>query len=227
MIERTNLSERGTSFVANAIDSLMTLERIVNQVIDVSAIMSEKFSIETEQVDLAEVLTDLVAEWQTQVVQREHQLTFNLLQPHILVEADERRLRQVFDHLIRNAYNYTLPGGRIEVVAAVEDGRAAVYVIDNGVGIAADELEKVFERLYRGRSADAGPTDSRGLGLGLYFARRIVKAHGGEICLQSQVDFGTVVSIKLPLPQPEAMNGHKHELPEAAENIFAQNGSKP
>lgn len=227
MIERANLSERGATFVGNAIDSLMTLERIVNQVIDVSAIMSEKFSIETERVDLAEVLADLVDEWQTQVVQRQHQLTFNLLQPQIIIEADERRLRQVFDHLIRNAYSYTLPGGRIEVVAGVEDCQAVAYVIDSGVGIAADELDKVFERLYRGRSADAGPTDSRGLGLGLYFAQRIIKAHGGEICLQSQVDFGTVVTIKLPLPQPEAANGHRHEQPETAADVFSQNANIP
>jgi signal transduction histidine kinase len=83
----------------------------------------------------------------------------------------------------------------------VEGERAAVYIIDNGVGIGADEIDRVFERLYRGRSADAGPTDTRGLGLGLYFSERIVTAHGGTISIQSEVDFGTVVSVKLPLLQ--------------------------
>jgi two-component system sensor histidine kinase VicK len=201
MMEHNQLSERGISFVGNAMDSLSTLERMVNQVIDVSAIMADRFTIETTHVNLGEVLTDLVEKWTPLVKQRDHQIVVNLLYRRIWVEADAKRISQVFDHLIRNAYSYTLPGGRIEVVADVEQEQAAVYIIDNGVGIAGDEIEMVFERLYRGRSADAGPTDARGLGLGLYFAERIVKAHGGTLSLQSEVDFGTVVSVKLPLLQ--------------------------
>lgn len=201
MMERAQLSERGLSFVGNAMESLSTLERMVNHVIDVSAIMADRFTIETSHVNLAEVLTELVERWTPTVRQRDHQLVLNLLYRRIWVEADAKRITQVFDHLIRNAYSYTLPGGRIEVVADIEGELAAVYIIDNGVGIAVDEIEKVFERLYRGRSADAGPTDARGLGLGLYFAERIVKAHGGTLNLQSEVDFGTVVSVKLPLLQ--------------------------
>jgi signal transduction histidine kinase len=199
MVERTNLSERGSSFISSAVDSLMTLERIVNQVIDVSAIMSEQFTIDADDVDLADVLASLVDEWQAEVARREHQLVFSPHQRRILLKADERRLRQVFDHLIRNAYNYTLPGGHIEVTADIDGDLAVVRVIDNGVGIAEDEIDKVFERLYRGRSADAGPTDSRGLGLGLYFAQRIVQAHQGIMAIESKVDSGTVVTIKLPL----------------------------
>jgi signal transduction histidine kinase len=72
-------------------------------------------------------------------------------------------------------------------------------VIDSGVGIGSHEIDKVFERLYRGQSADAGPTDSRGLGLGLYLARHIVEAHQGTIRLESQIDVGTVVTVQLPV----------------------------
>jgi two-component system sensor histidine kinase VicK len=201
MMERASLSERGVSFMGSAMESLSTLERMVNQVIDVSAIMADRFTIETGQVNLAEVLTDLIEKWTPLMKQRDHQLVFNLLHHRIWVEADAKRISQVFDHLIRNAYSYTLPGGRVEVVADIEEDRAAVYIVDNGVGIGVAEIDKVFERLYRGRSADAGPTDTRGLGLGLYFSERIVTAHGGTISLQSEVDFGTVISVKLPLLQ--------------------------
>lgn len=201
MMERNQLSEQGVAFVSSAMESLSTLERMVNHVIDVSAIMADRFTIETAHVNLADLLTNLVEQWIPIARQREHQIVFNLLRNRIWVDADAKRIAQVFDHLIRNAYNYTLPGGRIEVVADVEQGWAAVYIIDNGVGIAADEIDKVFERLYRGRSAEAGPTDARGLGLGLYFAERIVKAHGGTLTLQSEIDFGTVVAVKLPVVQ--------------------------
>jgi two-component system sensor histidine kinase VicK len=201
MLEREQLSDRGVMFVGNAMDSLSTLERMVNQVIDVSAIMADRFTIETIEVNLADILKELAEKWTPIMQQRSHQMLLNLLHRHIWIEADVKRMTQVFDHLIRNAYSYTLPGGRIEVVADMEQDQAAVYILDNGVGIATDEIDKVFERLYRGRSADAGPTDARGLGLGLYFAERIVKAHGGTLTLQSEVDFGTVVAVKLPLLQ--------------------------
>jgi signal transduction histidine kinase len=72
------------------------------------------------------------------------------------------------------------------------------------VGIAEDEIERVFERMYRGRSADAGETDTRGLGLGLYISREIVQAHRGSITLRSQPKTGTMVTLTLPAKQPEA-----------------------
>lgn len=211
MLERDQLSERGVMFVNSAMESLTTLERMVNQVIDVSAIMADRFTIETIEVNLSDILKELVETWTPTMQQRNHQVILNLLHRHIWIDADVKRMTQVLDHLIRNAYSYTLPGGRIEIVADIEQNQAAVYIIDNGVGIAADEIDKVFERLYRGRSAEAGPTDARGLGLGLYFADRIVKAHGGTLTLQSEVDFGTVVAVKLPLAQAKPPT---YELPE-------------
>ncbi len=74
-------------------------------------------------------------------------------------------------------------------------------VIDSGVGIDKDEINRVFERMYRGRSADAGPTDARGLGLGLYLAKEIVQLHHGTIEIESQIGVGTIVMVKLPLRQ--------------------------
>jgi signal transduction histidine kinase len=81
-----------------------------------------------------------------------------------------------------------------------------LFIVDNGVGIAADETERVFERMYRGRSADAGETDTRGLGLGLYISREIVHAHHGTIKLQSELQTGTMVCVTLPHQQPVREN---------------------
>jgi two-component system sensor histidine kinase VicK len=94
-----------------------------------------------------------------------------------------------------------LPGGLIEIRAEVHGSSIAISVLDSGVGIGPDEVEKVFERMYRGRSADAGPTDARGLGLGLYLSKRIVEAHQGAIKLESQLNFGTIVTVELPMRQ--------------------------
>jgi signal transduction histidine kinase len=133
--------------------------------------------------------------------QREHRLAFVSSLENIPMYADRHRIGQVLDHLLRNAYSFTLPGGDVQVEVSASLDRAVIAVADTGVGIDEDEIEKVFERLYRGRSADAGPTDSRGLGLGLYLSQRIIEAHQGTILLKSQPNQGTTIIIGLPLRQ--------------------------
>ena len=78
---------------------------------------------------------------------------------------------------------------------------AAQTLLEGIVGIARDEIDFVFERMFRGQASHAGATDSRGLGLGLYLARHIVERQGGQISLVSQVDEGTIVHIELRLAE--------------------------
>jgi two-component system sensor histidine kinase VicK len=201
MLDGQSLSDQSHIYIDSATDSMAVLERMVNQVIDVSSIVSDRFHIEVETFNLSHVLDELIAAWKPVAEKRE--LTLTLFRPSsdLWIEADPRHLGQVFDHLLRNAYSYTLPGGLMEVRAEIQGARMVVSVLDSGVGIGPDEIEKVFERMYRGRSADAGPTDARGLGLGLYLSKRIVEAHEGAIKLESQLNFGTIVTVELPLRQ--------------------------
>ena len=108
----------------------------------------------------------------------------------------------MIDHLLHNAYSYTLPGGLISIQAGIWNDYAVVSIADTGVGIEPDEIERVFDRMYRGRSAEAGPTDSRGMGLGLYISRQIVELHHGTVHLESEPNRGTVITLSLPLRQP-------------------------
>ena len=78
-----------------------------------------------------------------------------------------------------------------------------ITISDTGVGIAPEEQKRVFERMYRGRSADAGATDTRGLGLGLYLAKQFIEAHSGMISLNSKPQVGTTVYIQLPIRAQE------------------------
>lgn len=197
--DKPNLSQEGVTFVQNAVEGLATLERLVNQVIDVSAVVSNQFKLDIQSFDLVELLQERVSAWLPYMQRRSLELKLYTLSQSIPLEADSKRLGQVLDHLLRNAYSYTLPGGSVEVRAGLTRSRVHVSVIDTGVGIGPDEVNRVFDRLYRGRSADAGPTDARGLGLGLYLSKRIVEAHGGIISLASQVEQGTKVTIQLPI----------------------------
>ncbi len=181
VFEKDNISEQGRQFVDNTIVSLSDLERMINQVIDVSAIIANRFSIHSQPVNLAELVTEAAERWRGAARARELQLTVTVPCDELWVRGDERYLAQVLDHLLHNACSYTLPGGSIQLAVAPKNGQIHVYVIDDGVDLAPEERELVFDRMYRGQSAEAGPTDTRGLGLGLYLSRHIVEAHQGAI----------------------------------------------
>lgn len=191
--------QRG-KFIDNTVSQLDVLTRMINQVIDVSSIITGNLSIDVSSFDLKELLFDVVREQKSFIDER--QLDIRVFMPknshNACIEGDQVRLANVLEHILRNAYSYTLPGGWIEVKLMINELKAIVAVEDSGVGIAPDEMDRVFERMYRGESANAGPTDSRGLGLGLYISKHIVDAHYGKISLESQVEVGTNVTVELP-----------------------------
>jgi signal transduction histidine kinase len=111
----------------------------------------------------------------------------------LVVMGDRTRLEQVAANLIDNAVKYTPHGGRIAVDVRREDGDAVLSVSDSGPGIAADELPRIWDRLFRG---DASRTE-RGLGLGLSLVRAIVTAHGGRVDVTSAPGAGSVFTVHL------------------------------
>jgi signal transduction histidine kinase len=197
MTERANLSEQGHSFLAKALENLSILNRMVSEVIDVSIIVSNRFELDCQPFDVAQMLGGHIGKWAPIMQNRELTLVGNL-PGKLIMEGDEARLAQTIDHILLNAYSYSLPGGTITLQARADNQHVTITVQDQGVGIEEDELDKVFERMYRGRSAEAGETDSRGLGLGLYLSKRIIEMHRGAINIQSKPNQGTIVKIILP-----------------------------
>jgi signal transduction histidine kinase len=111
------------------------------------------------------------------------------------VMGDEERLRQVLGNLLSNALKYS-PGGKVVVRGRVEPQQVVVSVSDEGPGIAAPDLPRVFDRFYR---ADSEATKrAKGAGLGLYLAKAVVEAHGGRIWAKSTPGKGTTFSFSLP-----------------------------
>ena len=127
-----------------------------------------------------------------------------VLQPmeHSFIRADKNMVKQVMRILCDNAIKYTPEGGTIVLKAAKTDTGCALTVTDNGPGIPAAELSKIFDRFYRLDSARK--SQSGGHGLGLSIARIIVVAHHGRISVKSKVGSGTSFTVYLPARQPEA-----------------------
>jgi len=109
------------------------------------------------------------------------------------VLADRVRIEQAAANLIDNAVKYTPPGGRVVVDVETVDGRAVLRVRDTGLGVAASELPRIWDRLFRG---DRSRT-TRGLGLGLSLVKAIVEAHGGTVSVDSEPGKGSVFALNL------------------------------
>jgi signal transduction histidine kinase len=122
------------------------------------------------------------------------------------VEADATRLRQVMANLIENAVKYSAEGGQIVLTATAEAGEVTWTVRDTGIGIGAEHLPFIWDRLYR---ADASRS-ARGLGLGLSLVKAIVEAHGGSVAVSSTPGAGSTFTVRLPATRHGEDGGSKH-----------------
>jgi signal transduction histidine kinase len=113
------------------------------------------------------------------------------------LNVDPRSMKQVLVNLLSNAIKYTLPGGQIDLrFCASADGGATIEIADTGIGMSAEDLRVAFEPF--GRAGDITARRQQGTGLGLSLARALVRLHGGDLSLTSQLDCGTIATVKLP-----------------------------
>jgi signal transduction histidine kinase len=182
-----------TDCLEEAEQTLTTL----NTLMDVAEAEAGAMKLELEEIDLASLIGGVVGLYEH--VAEEKNISLRAVAPAGLrVRADPRRLRQVVANLLDNALKYTSAGGQVEIAAAVEQQRLRISVQDTGAGIRAEELPKVWDRLYRG---EAG-LSQRGLGLGLSLVRAVVLAHNGSVEARSEPGKGSLFVIQLPLSPP-------------------------
>jgi CheY-like chemotaxis protein/anti-sigma regulatory factor (Ser/Thr protein kinase) len=146
-----------------------------------------------------------------------HELAVDLPREPVWLDADPTRLGQVVSNLLNNAAKFTPDGGRIRLSAAVEGGAAVVRVADNGVGIAPDVLQRMWEMFAQG-DRTLGRSHG-GLGIGLTLVRRLVEMHGGTVEAHSQgPGLGSTFTVRLPVvPGPAPGTGASPSLPAAGE----------
>lgn len=187
------------------------LARLVGDILlvgQLSAADGPKISVSPSSVDLAGLLHDLVT------TQRSHHQDHDLAltTPDVVpATTDPVRVRQIAENLVDNACKFSAPGSRVEITLAVDDGAATLRVTDEGRGIPADQLERVFERFER--VEDPLVMTTSGAGLGLYIVRELVVALGGEVDITSELDHGTTVIVHLPLQQ--GVSGHGNGSPQS------------
>ena len=156
-----------------------TLLRFVNELLDLSRISRGLIEIRPERLDFVAVVRDAVHALQPFIEERQHVVSLVLPAGPLYVRGDPGRLRQVVSNLVENAAKYTEPGGRITVTLEPRGDEAVLAVSDNGIGIAAENLERIFEPFTQSHQPLVNP--SSGLGIGLSVVRRIVELHGGRV----------------------------------------------
>jgi PAS domain S-box-containing protein len=198
-LESENLSAQGRRFVEVIERNSRRELNLVGDLLMLTRISAGTFEIDIGTADLAEIAEAAVEAARPAAEKAELELVLERPE-HAALAADRHRLGQVADNLVSNAIKFTPRGGRVTVRVAEEGDRVVLAVTDTGIGIAADEIEKLFERMYR--SAEASRRHIQGTGLGLTIAKAIVEAHGGAIEVESELGAGTTFKVVLARRQP-------------------------
>ena len=172
---------------------VLHLQRLVDDLLDVSRVTSGKIELRIEPLVLSEVVEQAVAISRPHIEARHHQLELRPAAAAVRIHGDAVRLTQVIANLLNNAARYTEEHGRIELSWTIEGGEAVIRVADNGRGISSEQIDRIFELFVR----DA--TGGGGLGLGLTLVERIVKLHGGTVSVRSDgLERGSCFEVRVP-----------------------------
>jgi signal transduction histidine kinase len=190
-----NLSEEQRGFLDVIGGNADRLLQLVNNLLFVAGLEAGKLDVRPRELDLAAVARQSLAEIGPRAAEKGIELRHeaDVAAP---VQADKGRMLQVLDHLVSNAVKFTPAGGLVRVSVAPLNGVVRLEVADTGVGIGADDQQRLFERFFR--TSIAAEQQTPGTGLGLYIVRAIVEAHGGSINVRSKPGEGTAFCVELP-----------------------------
>jgi signal transduction histidine kinase len=175
------------------------MNRLIGDLVDVTAIDAGKLGLKTVEGDAAALMTEAAETFQPAALEKGVSLSTEIPPGRLRAVFDHDRVLQVFANLLSNSIKFTPRAGEINVGVERTGGMLRFCISDTGVGIAAPMLEAVFERFWQ-----VGKDDRRGMGLGLYISKCIVESHGGRIWAKSQVGKGSQFYFTLPLTRKRA-----------------------
>ncbi|HEU4733737.1 MAG TPA: response regulator [Kofleriaceae bacterium] len=179
------------------------ITRLVDDLLDVARFTAGKLELRREPTDLEEIVEEAVTSCRTAIDARGHHVEIEAVSPPAIVHGDPVRLVQCVCNLINNAAKYTEPGGTLTIDWGAHREHGFVRITDNGRGIPADLLPKIFDMFVQERVT---PDGAGGLGLGLGLVKRLVELHGGTVRAASEGQGkGATFEIRLPLLDSEAL----------------------
>jgi signal transduction histidine kinase len=187
------LSEEGLrTGLIDAVENSDQILSLINTLMDISEAQSQAIKLKKERIDINRIVEDAIDLYAVVAEEKNIQIT-DEFEKNLFVLGDVIRLRQVFANLLDNAIKYTAPGGVISIRTQATDGHVKVTMQDSGIGIDKEEIDLIWDRLYRGDRSRS----QRGLGLGLSLVKAIVLAHDGTVHVESRINDGSSFSVVL------------------------------
>jgi len=177
------------------------LSLLIDNILDFSKLEEGRKEFDFEMVEISSLLQEIVTAIQDQVRHKDFNIQLEIEESLPLIKADRAAISQAITNLIDNAIKYSGEARNIIVRTFTEHPYLMILIKDFGIGIRKEEIDKVFERFYRG--GDELTRKVKGSGLGLTLVKQIVEVHNGNIDVESEPGKGSTFSIRLPVQQPE------------------------
>jgi signal transduction histidine kinase len=186
-------TDRSYPFLLRSNQSILRLERLVEDLLDVTKINSGEIDLNLSEFFFTDILTQSIDT--VQQISAQHKIVLNN-SVDIFYTGDQFRLERVLINLINNAIKYSPNATQVKISAFVADGKITVCVTDEGIGIATEDISQLFKRFFRVTKI---AKQFHGVGLGLYIAAEIVKKHNGSFTIDSELGKGSSFSFHLPV----------------------------
>jgi two-component system phosphate regulon sensor histidine kinase PhoR len=186
--------EAAQEFLSRADAEVDRLVQMVEELLELSRIESGEVPLARQPVEMAAILADAFERLRSQAEKQGLSLTLEIASNLVPIIGDAERLERVAVNLIHNALKFTPAGGSVHVSASFDGSAVTVKVSDTGVGIAPEDLPRIFERFYKADRARG----ASGTGLGLAVVKHTVEAHGGTVSVQSEPGHGSTFTFSIP-----------------------------
>ena len=174
------------------------LAHLINDVLDITKVEGNLVELYRSEFDILKLLIDVIDSKFERIQTNQIELTTEIPDETIIVNADAQKLEEVFKELIDNAIKFTKENGRISIFVQNLYKEVEIIISDTGIGIPEEDIPHVFEKFYRVSRPGA---EISGTGLGLVFVKHILDMHKGFIKIESKLNHGTTCLVKLPKPQ--------------------------
>lgn len=192
------LNDKQKSYVNFVLTSGKHLLLLINQILDMAKVEAGKMKLALSVLPMKRILLEIATLIADMAGKKNLVMTLDIAEDLPDIEADELRVKEIIYNLLSNAVKFTPEGGKISMSAKRTNGNIEIRVQDSGVGIASENLTKIFEGFFRVDTPYSRLTE--GTGLGLPLSRKMVELHGGELSVESKgLDMGTTVYFWLPI----------------------------
>jgi PAS domain S-box-containing protein len=199
--EAGNINEEQTSYLEVAKNNTDRLIDLVNELLDISRIEAGRIELKLRALPIQDIVRSVAVSLRTQMEESNIELKLDMPQKPVMVFADAGRLTEILTNLLINANHYSTGGASIAVSMHVIDGQARIDVTDTGIGIAPEDVDKIFNKFYRVDNSITRQVG--GTGLGLAVTKSLVELHGGQIWVSSGLGEGSTFSFTIPLASGE------------------------